>query len=75
MPECQVAKGQIHNTRPLPTFTTSKKSLEVLVMDFVVGLLWTCEDSVFVLVGQFSKMAQFITCKNTLDATHVTNII
>ena len=73
---CQQEKGGTSNAwfyTPLPIL---QKPGDLVSMEFVVGLPRTksCYDSIFLVVDMFSKMAHFIGCKTTHDASHVAGL-
>ena len=73
---CMMAKthgnnAELYTPLPIPNIPWEEVSL-----DFVLGLprIQRNKDSIMVIVDRFSKMAHFVPCKKSNDASHVVDL-
>lgn len=73
---CRSGKGTSPSTCLYTPLPVAEAPWIHINMDFVLGLPKTAKgyDSIFVVVDRFSRMAHFIPCSKTADATHVTDL-
>ena len=74
--QCQFSKGNPQNTGLYTSLQIPEAPCIHISMDCVLGFLKTARehDSIFSVVNRFSKMAHFIPCSRTADATYIAEL-
>lgn len=73
--KCHTAKGRSQNTGLYTPLLEPGAPKEDVSMDFILGLLSTKQGhNSILIVDRFSKIAHFVPCSKTIDASHVVEI-